>query len=111
MDDLISRQAVIDAFDCEKFDVGYCTEYGIGYNDGIDFAVSKLSDLPSAQQWIPCGERFPEFGRYAIVTTSWKFVTKAMYCGKYWEIDGIDYVKSAVIAWMPLPKPYKEKEE
>ena len=47
--DLISRQAAIDAFDGVKVDEGWCTEYDIGYNDGIDFAVSKLSVLPSAQ--------------------------------------------------------------
>ena len=49
MGDLISRQAAIDAFDGAKVDEGWCTEYDIGYNDGIDFAVSKLSVLPSAQ--------------------------------------------------------------
>ena len=48
MNDLISRQAAINALDSTKFDVGYCTKYGEGYNDGIDFAVSKLSALPSA---------------------------------------------------------------
>ena len=45
--DVISRQAAIDAFDGVKVDEE--TEYDIGYNDGIDFAVSKLSVLPSAQ--------------------------------------------------------------
>ena len=49
MDDLISRQAAIDAFDGVKVDEENCTEYDIGYNDGIDFAVSRLSVLPSAQ--------------------------------------------------------------
>lgn len=49
MDDLISRKAAIDEFDGVKVDEEYCTEYAIGYNDGIDFAVSKLSVLPSAQ--------------------------------------------------------------
>ena len=47
MSDLISRQAAIDAFDGVKVDEK--TEYDIGYNDGIDLAVSKLSVLPSAQ--------------------------------------------------------------
>ena len=46
---LISRAAAIDEFDGAKVDEAYCTEYDIGYNDGIDFAVSKLSVLPSAQ--------------------------------------------------------------
>ena len=57
--DLISRKAAIDAFDGVKVDEENCTEYDIGYNDGIDFAVSRLSVLPSAQlerkrgKWIP----------------------------------------------------------
>lgn len=88
--DTISRQEAIDAFDGVKVDEEYCTEYDIGYNDGIDFAVSKISALPSAQpyteaeiqkiqeleqaelekafklgkaeanKWIPCSERLPE---------------------------------------------------
>ena len=49
MKDLIERQAAIDAFDGVKVDEENCTEYDIGYNDGIDFAVSRLSVLPSAQ--------------------------------------------------------------
>lgn len=58
---LLSRQAAIDAFDGVKVDEGRCTEYDIGYNDGIDFAVSKLSVLPSAQP-----ER--KTGRWILVT-------------------------------------------
>ena len=49
MSDIISRQAAIDAFDGTKVNEEDCTEYDIGYNDGIDFAVSKLSVLPSAE--------------------------------------------------------------
>ena len=49
MDDLISRRTAIKAFDTAKFDVGYCSEYGVGYNDGLDYAIDKLSVLPSAQ--------------------------------------------------------------
>lgn len=48
-DDSISRQVAIDDFDGIKVDEEYCTEYDIGFNDGIDLAVSKLSVLPSAQ--------------------------------------------------------------
>lgn len=47
--DLIDRQAAIETFDGAKVDEENCTEYDIGYNDGIDFAISKLSVMPSAQ--------------------------------------------------------------
>lgn len=49
MDDLISRQSAIDEFDGVKVDEENCTEYDIGFNDGVDLAISKLSVLPSAQ--------------------------------------------------------------
>ena len=55
MSDLISRQDAIDSFDGTKVSEEYCTEYDIGYNDGIDFAISKISVLPSAEktgEWI-----------------------------------------------------------
>ena len=73
MDDLISRQQAIDAFDGVKVDEENCTEYDIGYNDGIDFAISKLSVLPPAQpeiirckdckHWIPYDWMFSEVWR------------------------------------------------
>lgn len=50
--DPIDRQEAIDEFNGVKFDVEYCTEYGEGYNDGINFAISRLSELPSAQSEI-----------------------------------------------------------
>lgn len=50
MSDPIDRQTAIDEFYGAKVDEGYfCNEYDIGYNDGIDFAISKLSVLPSIQ--------------------------------------------------------------
>ena len=81
MDDLISRQMAIKAFDDGKFDIGYCTEYGVGYNDGLDYAIDKLSVLPSVQRkrgkWIKmsdadgiyfacsiCGENIPRISHF-----------------------------------------------
>ena len=59
-EDTIYRQAALDKFEGVKVNEEYCTEYDIGYNDGIDFAISKLSVLPTAERkghWIdiPCG--------------------------------------------------------
>ena len=47
--DLISRQDAIDGFYNVKVNAEDCTEYDIGYNDGIDYAISKLSAMPSAE--------------------------------------------------------------
>ena len=133
MSDLISRQAAIDALDGVKVDEGWCTEYDIGYNDGIDFAVSKLSVMPSAQpeqRWIPCLERLPsENGMYLVTSrekaTAEEFgfdlddveVKKMRFNEDGWRIprhlpewiNGV--VHTTILAWMPLPKPWKGADD
>ena len=106
--DTISRQAAIDAFDGVKVDEENCTEYDIGYNDGIDFAVSRLSVLPSAQpeqRWIPRSERLPEKNCRCLTTnTAWGAfeVDFNVWINGEWL-----YPNEKPIAWMPLPKGYK----
>ena len=56
MTDLISRADAIDGFYNVKVHEEDCTEYDIGYNDGIDYAISKLSVMPSAEAPKPTGE-------------------------------------------------------
>ena len=84
----------------------------------VDDAIKILNGLPSAQpepQWIPCSERPPEVennvAKRVLVTTSWTMVCEAHYCVDHWEMNDIDYKLSSVIAWMPLPEPYKENED
>lgn len=103
MDDLISRQAAIEAFDGAKVDEQDCTEYDIGYNDGIDFAVSRLSVLPSAQQWMPCSKGLPKKDGDYYVTTHDGQITRLLF------IKGLseEYWMQCATAWMPLPEPYK----
>ena len=62
MNDLISRQAAIDAL--AKF-VPYaiCDESTESYTNGLTDAYNLICQLPSAQpeqRWIPCSERLPE---------------------------------------------------
>ena len=133
-DDLISRQAAIDALKGEKFDGPFCAEYNVGYNDGIDFAVSTLSVLPSAQRWIPVSERLPiaefEEGRkkgtvydiYPCLVTRYSTHTdeprtRTYVCKSYF--DGEDFMLHGgyapdegsdtenTLAWMPLPERWE----
>ena len=70
----------------------------------------KIASLPSIQpksEWIPVSEGLPEIHNYMqeyIVTIKGNFIRTAFFTesnGKsWWSIDN-------VIAWMPLPKPYK----
>ena len=118
--DCVSRQAAIDAlhryFDgmLETDTWSPCDVYGL------------IEILPSAQPespWIPCSERLPELDnsysnskeylvqwdngriditRYSNVNIFWQNETTE----PYWK--GEQYSK--VVAWMPLPEPYKGEE-
>lgn len=78
---------------------------------------SALSRLPSAE-WIPCSEQMPEEYNRVLVTVlvdGEREVDTAITGGTY--IDGffdthIDWDEGNsphILAWMPLPKPYKEQ--
>ena len=106
MDDLISRQAAIDALQKE-------INKGIPpFNDvmgsircGVRLARNIIEDLPSAQQWIPCSERLPDQnGKYLVVGRQ-KAINILKFDGGRW------YGKWGVVAWMPLPSPYREETE
>ena len=67
--------------------------------------AEMIDSMPSAEpQWIPCSERLPEKDGYYLTTTCYRQV----YCD-FWNEDHFDRTE-AVIAWMPLPKPYEVKE-
>ena len=98
MDDLISRQAAISHVD----DVPYIKDHP---NVGLLWKA-WIESLPSAQpeqRWIPCSERLPEERGFYLTTTK----DKAVYCD-YWNEDNFDRTEM-VIAWMPLPEPYREE--
>ena len=62
MDDLISRQAAIDAIEHRLAEPAY-QHTGEDWYVGMNCAESELYELPSAQpeqRWIPCSERLPE---------------------------------------------------
>ena len=108
MHDLISRQAAIDAI-LHNQEV-YSNNFG---NDPIDKYTIAIIDndaqtiaqLPSAQRWIPASERLPEKDGYYLTTTMYYQVHR-----DYWNGDNWDRTEM-VIAWMPLPEPYKGEQE
>jgi hypothetical protein len=81
------------------------------YSAAIDEAIKALE----AQEWIPCKKRLPEDVEIGEEYPTVIFSTKdAVYCGFYeyyyggnwWAAE--DYIVNDVIAWKPLPEPYKE---
>ena len=109
MSDLISRQAAID----EIIDSFECGDY-------LQTTLRRLENLPSAQpeRWIPCSERLPKYGRNVLITNDKGNVSYGRFRGvEFWKEDGDSFwtwkkkTIEHVLAWMPLPSPYKGEQE
>ena len=121
MDDLISRQAAIDAL--AKNMPSWTTPDGSGQFDH-DIQVTDeayvdcmqiIHDMPSAQpeqRWIPCSERMPKVGQDILMSVGGMYTAEG--CLREdgdWAQFRWDTIqrKDMVGAWMPLPEPYKER--
>ena len=80
--------------------------------------LTELKQLREQTRWIPVSERLPKDKTYVLVTiavrgrqphsrSSW-YQAGAFHNdnGDYWRAD-----EPEVVAWMPLPEPYKEESE
>ena len=105
VEELISREAAIDAFAKEL--CGNAREYAVGFNG----AKKILENVPSAPRWIPVTERLPDKnGRYLVTCKqrgAWKVDWDIWYMtprpGWLWE--------KGITAWMPLPEPWRGEED
>ena len=79
-----------------------------------------INALPSADaEWIPCSERVPKENEYVdnvckyyLIQDEYGDMHVAHLSGRGWEtIESIKALGCDVIAWMPLPKPYREGGE
>ena len=89
-----------------------------GWNNCNRDWIKRIEEQPKAGQWIPCSERLPvpneydetgEFFKAYLVQTKSNRMHTALWDGTYWTIWTRGIVIDKVIAWMPLPEPYKEQ--
>ena len=114
-------EKILDRLDESYIDCFHQGDYK--FNNAIDKAEQIVQEVAEefatdtnvgTNGWIPCSERLPE--EEADVLLSLRsldvytgFRANAEGC---FYIDGDGYVEyENVIAWMPLPEPYKESED
>ena len=64
--------------------------------------------------WIPCSERLPEVLQWVLIQTKQGDMDVVKYIGetKCWGYDFYHRIhQRMVIAWQPLPKPYKPEQQ
>jgi hypothetical protein len=81
--------------------------------EALDMAIFALEKLEK-DRWIPVTERLPEEPDEVLVTDGDGEIRHAVYCHVCKKDVFITYEESMtihqVIAWRPLPEPYKEEE-
>ena len=79
-----------------------------GFNMALLVVRFYLARVPSVQpepRWVSCSERLPFDAGYYLTTTTYNEV----FCD-YWNLNEWNRTEQ-VIAWMPLPEPYKGDEQ
>lgn len=95
----------------------------------IGTAIETTNEAPTAIEWIPVSERLPkEDGRY-LCQNSYGLMQVMRWANNLEEVDDFDFCdkkyggwyeydsewgyceRKEVVAWRPLPKPYKEGGE
>lgn len=79
--------------------------------------VHDIDNAPTIDQygtWIPCSQRLP--GKYELCLITQKVGTQkvrkvALRLLGEWKFNGRKIKDEAVIAWMPLPLPYREEKK
>lgn len=87
----------------------------------LDELAEEIGEL-AKPKWIPCSEKMPEEA-YGCLVTVMDCEAYSMedfeniypefvgWDGETWNDGDGEEIPFEVIAWMPLPKPYKEKTE
>lgn len=91
MSDLINRQDVINE---------------------ITEVKERILDMPIFKQWIPCSERLPDYHDEVLVTSLGEVAIAWLYLDGNWRSNDMpEPMYKYIVAWMPLPDPYKGETE
>ena len=112
MQDLISRQAAIDAFLTELTKRERTSLLHTWSTVEVKYFIAKiLEQLPPAQPgWIPCSERPPEKSEWYLLTAEWDDGLTTVMKDRYVVGEGwtCAVFGAKCLAWQSLPTPYRE---
>lgn len=84
----------------------------------VDEIVERIKEeYDITNEWISCSERLPKKGEVVLITNGKGNVRCGQYRSEYDLRDGTHYwwwkgkTVESVLAWMPLPEPYREDGE
>ena len=100
---------ILERFETEKAKGYYDHDSVIGEKNVWAKAISIVKEESQNGGWIPCSERLPEDSRSVITYTKEGGVAEGSYSrhSEEWTVFRWNVRNANVIAWMPLPEPYK----
>ena len=112
-EDCISREQTLKAF-AEKCggECACCKYNGSGYDTAENCQLIKsMPSVTPKVEWIPVSEKLPNSYEYVLATMISPVTQLPFVCKLYTGENAKEKIEeSKVIAWMVLPKPYKEKK-
>ena len=92
-------------------DIFVWTEYREKIHQALTMGINAIQALEQTR-WIPVSERLPEENIHVLCQFYMGGMAECYHAHNYWHIVGGYRIKiDEVIAWMPLPQPYKEESE
>lgn len=107
---MIKKETVIKKID-EVLDFNNSIVNSTEVNRALEIVKTKVLNTPNDDSWIPVSERLPEGGRYVFVCDDKYNYFIANYYKSKWHYENGDCIDGKIIiAWHPLPEPYKEEK-
>ena len=93
-------------------------EYDDFFHRGLEMASRLVKEVAEEYKggWIPCSERLPEDDYICIVTVEYPNNKTMVDYGWFdrksvcWFVGMQEFRTSNIIAWKPLPEPFKERD-
>ena len=105
----MKMQMVIANYFKDECDVN--TSIRQAFEKGFRIGLKKGISANRPQEWIPCSERLPKENTEVLMSLEWG-VDIGEYRNGEWHSEWINhYDDDNVLAWMPLPKPWKGADD